>query len=183
MGIARGANLTAIRLVGAIRHQINPKLTFGRLHSGIDLTGGHFKTFRIKLEVMNERFHGAFHLTAFGRHDFVIDRRNWPPPALTHQKITTLLHDPHRLAHLLHADQITVITIPMLANGNIKFQLLIALIRLGFAQIPRRPRTAHHHPGKAPGPTVVQRHHPDIDIALFKDTVVGQKPFKIVTDL
>ena len=40
------------------------------------------------------------------------------------------------LAHLFHADKVAVVTIASRADRHIKFQILIAEVRLVFAQIP-----------------------------------------------
>ena len=73
------------------------------------------------------------------------------------QLLAALLHDLHRLAHLLHADEIAVVAVAVLADGDVEIELGIAFVGLRLAQIPRGARAAHHHAGEAPGEAVVQR--------------------------
>ena len=88
----------------------------------------------------------------------------------------------HRLAHLLHADEIAVVAIAVLADGNVELELGVAFVRLGLAQIPGGARAAHHHAGEAVRPGVVELDHADIDIALLEDAVVGEQILDVVAD-
>ena len=63
-----------------------------------------------------------------------------------------LFHDAHRLPHLLHAHEIAVVAVPVLADWDVKIERGIALVGLWFAQIPSGAGTAHHDAGKAPTP-------------------------------
>ena len=72
----------------------------------------------------------GYHLAVIGR-----DR---PLPFRRGQPLQALDHDPDRLAHLLHADQIAVIAIAVLADRYVGGELVIAFIRLRLAEVPRR---------------------------------------------
>ena len=63
---ARRTALQPIRLVGAIRDQVDAELALGRFHRGIGLAFRHRITFGEQLEVMDQRFHVALHLFALG---------------------------------------------------------------------------------------------------------------------
>ena len=80
MGEARRADLAAIRLVGAVRDQIDAELALRRLDGGIDLAGRHVEALGVELEVMDERFHRALHVAARGRRDLAVERRDRPLP-------------------------------------------------------------------------------------------------------
>src|SRR5205085_10503473 len=97
--------------------------------------------------------------------------------------LDALLHDADRLAHLLHADAVAVVVVAVLAHGDIEIHFGIALVGLRLAQIPGRPRAAHHHAGEPPGPGVGELHYADIDVALLEDAVVGEQPFEVVANL
>ena len=183
MGEARRPDLALIGLIRPVRDQINAEFPFWRLDGCVSLAGRHVIAFSIELEVVDERFHRALHLAPLRRHDLVVEHRNRPLPFRRTKLLDALLHDRDRLAHLLHADAIAVITVPVLADRDVEIELGIALVRLRFAQVPDRARAAHHHTGKAPGPRVLEAHHTDIDVALFENAIVGQQLFDVVADL
>ena len=68
----RRADLAAVRLVGAIRHEIHAELALRRFDARIDFAGRHVETFGVELEVMDERFHRALHLAPLRRRDFLV---------------------------------------------------------------------------------------------------------------
>src|SRR5690606_19876510 len=61
---ARGADLQAVRLVGAVAGQVDAELTLGVFHGCIGLAFGHAEAFGEQLEVVDELLHGALHLHA-----------------------------------------------------------------------------------------------------------------------
>src|SRR5207253_3457575 len=123
-------------------------------------------------------FHRALHLPAPRRHDLVVRMADGALPFREPQLLQTLLHDPHRLAHLLHADAVTVVAVAVAADRNIEIHLGIAFVGLRLAQIPGRARAAHHHAREAPLPGLLQRDHADIDVALLEDAVAGEQPLE-----
>src|ERR1700738_4742710 len=178
MGKARRADLALVRLVGAIGDQIDAELALGRFHGGIDLPGGHAKTFGIELEMMDQRFHRALHLAAAGREDLVVLNRHRPLPVGGAQLRDALLHDANRLAPLFDADAVAIVAIAILADRNIEIHFGIAFVGLRFAQVPGGARAAHHHAGKTPRPSLLKRHHADIDVTLLEDAIVGPQGYE-----
>lgn len=57
-------DLAAVRLRGAVRHQVHTEFTFGRFDGGVGSTRWHLITLREQFEVMDERLHGVLHLGA-----------------------------------------------------------------------------------------------------------------------
>ena len=135
------------------------------------------ETLGIKFEMVDQRLHRGFHLAAFGRGDLATCQHI--ARGVT-QFFNRLLDDFHAFAHLGHAAQIPVITIAVGADGDLKFKLVIAFIRLGAAQIPGHAGPAHHHPGETPIQRLLFRDNRDIDVALFENPVFGQQGFDIV---
>src|SRR5260370_42450334 len=105
-----------------------------------------------------------------------------PLPRRDAQLVAALLHDACRLAHLLHANEIAVVAIAVLADGNVEVHFLIAFVGLRFAQVPRRARAAHHHAGESPRPALGERDDADVDVALLEDAVAGEQRLEIVAD-
>src|SRR5262249_40774432 len=58
---ARRPDLAAVGPIAAIRDQVDPELTLGRLDGSVDLAGGNMEALGVELEVVDQRFHGAFH--------------------------------------------------------------------------------------------------------------------------
>src|SRR5207245_6774679 len=183
VGKAGRPDFALVGLVAAVGDEIDAELALGRLDRGVDLARGNVKAFGVKLEVVDERLHGALHLGALGRDDLVVDHRDRPLPFARGELLQALLHDLGRLAHLLHADAIAVVIVAVLTHGDVEIELGVAFIGLRLAQIPCRARSAHHHAGEAPSPRIGERDHADVDVTLLEDTVVGEQALEIIADL
>ena len=96
------------------------------------------------------------------------------------QLVAALLHDLGRLAHLFHADDIAVVAVAVLADGDVEIHLLVALVGLRLAQVPGRAGAAHHHAREAPGPRVRELDDADVDVALLEDAVLGEQGLEVV---
>jgi hypothetical protein len=130
----------------------------------------------------DQSFHRALHFRARGTHDLAILRDDRPLTITRKELLDALLHDPDRLAHLFHANDLPVVIVAMAADRNVELHLLVAFIGLRLAQIPRRARAAHHHARKAPAPALLQAADADIDVALLKDAVFDEQGLQIVAD-
>ena len=104
-------------------------------------------------------------------------------PISVDKPLAALLHDADRLAHLLHAYEVAVVAVAVLADGDVEFELGVAFVRLRLAQVPGRARAAHHDAGEAARPGVVELDDADIDVALLEDAVVGEQPLDVVAGL
>ena len=180
---ARRADLALVRFVGAIGDQINAELALGRFDRGINFAGRHVIALGVELEVMDQCFHRALHLAAFGRHDLLVVDGDRTLSGGRAQLLEALLHEFGRLAHLFHADEIAVEAVAVLADRDVEIELGIALVGLRLAQIPGCARPAHHHAGEAPVPGIGELDNADIDIALFENAIAGQQPVEIVDHL
>src|SRR5690606_31024569 len=91
--------------------------------------------------------------------------------------------DLHGFAHFEHADQITIIAVAVLADGDVEVELLVALVGLRLAQVPCRAGAAYHHAREPVVEAVLQLDDADVDVALLENTVVGQEAFDVIADL
>src|SRR5262249_18465923 len=126
----------------------------------------------VELEVVDGRLHRAFRLRARGRNDLVVPDRNRPRAFRRSQLFQALLHDADRLAHLLHAHEIAVVAVAVLADGNVEIEFRVTFVGLRLAQIPGGAGAAHHDAGEAPRPRVGKRDRADAGVALLEDAVV-----------
>src|ERR1700742_212168 len=76
MGKARRADLALVRLVAAVGDEIDAELALRRFDSGIDLASRHMHAFGVELEVMDQRFHRALHVTTARREDLAVGDRD-----------------------------------------------------------------------------------------------------------
>src|ERR1700719_2156501 len=106
-GKARRSYLAAIGPVGAVRNQIHPKLALWRLDRGVGLARWDVIAFGVELEVMDESFHRIFHLGSRRRRLLPLVALDRPRRHLRE----CLPDDEHGLAHLLYADEVTIVGI------------------------------------------------------------------------
>src|SRR5262249_28650537 len=157
-----------VRLVGAVSDEIDAELALRGLDRGINLTGRYVITLGVKLEMMDQRLHRALHLGALRRHDLVVGDAYRSLPFGRAHLADALAHDADRLAHLFHADTVSVVAVAVAADRDIEVEFRVALIGLRLAQVPGGARAAHHDAGKAPGPGIVELDDADIDVALLE---------------
>src|SRR5690606_28519495 len=139
----------------------------------------HAIAFGVELEVVDQRFHRALHLAARGRHHLAIVGRY----GATRHLLDALADDPHALAHLFHAADVTVETVAVPADRNVEIVLFVTVIGLRLAQIPGDAGAAQHHAREAPVQRVLGADDADIDVALEIDAVLGQQALDVVDDL
>ena len=174
------AQLAAVGLVGAVRHEIDAELAFGRLDRRIDLAGRHFVAFGVELEVVDERLHRGLHLGALGRRDLAVVGVDGAPARIDAEQLAALLYHMRALAHFLDAHEIAVVAIAVLADGDFKLHLVIAFIGLRAAQIPGDAGRAQHHAREAPRLRVRKFDYADVDVALHENAVAGEQALDVV---
>src|SRR5262249_26112425 len=114
----RRPDLALVRPVGAVGDEIDAELALGRLDRGLDPAGRHAVAFAVELEMVNGRLHRALHLGAPRRHDLAVLDRERSLTCRRAELLQALLHDPDRLAHLLHADAVAVVIVAVLADRD-----------------------------------------------------------------
>ena len=126
--------------------------------------------------MVDQRLHVLLHRRAWGRRDFVIldaNRARW-------HLVQALVDDPQRLPELLHPTQIPVITVSVDANGDVKLHLIIRIIRLALAYVPRHAGTPEHHAREAVVECVRGGDDADAFCSPDPDPVVGEEFFGFV---
>ncbi len=178
---ARRAALEAIRLVGAVAHQIDAELALRRFDGGVRVAGRHAVALGEELEVMNQRFHVALHLLTARRANLaVVDHHR---ARIGPQPRHALLDDAVRLAHLFDAHEVTVVAVAVHADRNVEVHAVVDFVRLLLAQVPGNAGAAEHRAGETELQGALRRHDADVHRALFPDAVVGEQRFVVVDRL
>ena len=90
------------------------------------------------------------------------------------------MHDPHALAHLFHADEITIIAVTDRTRRDVELQIRVAKIRRGLAQVVLHAAGAQVRTAQA----VINRHllRDDADVAraVHPDAVAREQGFRFV---
>jgi hypothetical protein len=90
--------------------------------------------------VVNQSFHVLLHGSTGRGHDLVVldtDRASG-------HLVQALLDNAERLTELLHTAQVTVVAVTVDTNGNIELNLVVGIVRLGLADIPRDTGATQH---------------------------------------
>src|SRR6266540_1150975 len=140
VGESRGTEFQTIRLVRAVRDDVDAELTLGMLDRRVRLAGRHVHAFGEELEVVDQLFHVQLHGLARRRRDLVVVDHG--RPGVLAQPVDALADDPVGLAHLLHADEIAVVAVAGRPDRNVELHAVVDCIRLLFTQVPRHARAA-----------------------------------------
>src|SRR5438094_5471205 len=95
---SRGTELQPIRLVRAVRDDVDAELALGMLDRRVGLAGRHVHAFGEELEVVDQLFHVQLHGLARRRRDLVVVDHG--RAGLHAQPVDALANDPVGLAHL-----------------------------------------------------------------------------------
>ena len=142
---ARGTDLAAVWPFGAITDQENAHLTLGCLNDRVGLTRRNRIALGVQEEVVDECLHVLLHSDTGRWRDLVVFDADWAGRHL----VQALMDDAKGLAELLHTAEITVVAVPIDADGDVKVDLVIGVIRLRLADIPRNTGPAEHHTSEA----------------------------------
>lgn len=71
--------------------------------------------------------------------------------------------------------EVTVVAVAAGADGDVKLDLVVGVVRLRLAQVPLVARAARHDAGKAPVLGLLRRHHTNIHQTLLPDAVARQQ--------
>ena len=134
----------------------------------------HVEALGIELEVVDQRFHRILHFATTWWRQFGIARQDGPG-AFLRQQLNALLDDLGGLFHFLHAANIAVVIVAVLADRDFEFEFVIAFIGLRATQVPGQAASAHHDARKAPFHDRLHVHDADINVALLEDAVLGDE--------
>jgi len=89
--------------------------------------------------------------------------------------VKSLLDNANGLTHLLHSEQVTIISITVLTGDNIEVEILITPVGCIAAQIALDPTSAQHRPGQRPVDGIFCRYLSHVLGAIDKYLVSAQE--------
>ena len=154
--------------LGTIADDIDTHLALGGLDSRVGVAGRNGVALGVEQEVVDEGLHVLLHGGARGRGDLVVLDADGAGGHL----VEALVDDAERLAELLHAAQVAVVAVAVDADGNVELDLVVGVVRLALADVPRHTGTAEHDACEGQVQSVGGRDHADAAQTVDPDTVV-----------
>lgn len=172
----RRSNLTSIRSLAAITHHKDSHLSLWRFDGAISLPWRDGVAFCEKQEVVDESFHVFFHRGAGRRRDLVV----FDSDGAGGHFVEALVDDAEGLAELFHAAEVAVVAVSVYADGDVKLHLIVRVVWLAFAYIPRYTAASEHDTREGVVESVGGRNDADVLGSTFPDSVVGEQFFGFV---
>lgn len=170
------ANLAAVRPLGAVGDDENTHLTLGGLDGAVGLTRRNGVTLGVEQEVVDESLHVLLHCGAGRRSDLVVLDLDGASGHL----VQALVDDAERLAELLHAAEVTVVAVTVDADGDVELDLVVGVIGLGLADIPRDTGSTEHDTREGVVEGISSADDTNTLGTADPDTVVGQELLSLV---
>lgn len=144
VGKAGGANVASIGALAAVADDVDAHLALGGLDGGVGLAGGHSVALCVEEEVVDEGLHVLLHGGAWRGGDLVVLDADGAGGHL----VEALVDDAEGLAELLHAAEVSVVAVAVGADGDVKLDLVVGVVGLALADVPRDAGAAQHDTGE-----------------------------------
>lgn len=144
MGETGSTDLAPVGSLATITDDKDTHLTLGGLDGGVSLAGWHGVTLAVEQEVVDESLHVLLHGSTWGRSNLVVLNLDGAGGDL----VQALVDDAEGLSELLHAAEVAVIAVTVLADGNVKLDLVVGIVWLGLSDVPWNTGTAEHDTGE-----------------------------------
>ncbi len=175
VGVAGRADFDAVGFRPAGGHEVDAHFAFGAFDGGVDFARRDVEALGKILEVVDERFHARLHFIAAGRADFEVLDFAGLAFQLAFELVEALVDEADTLLHFFHAHEVAVVAVAVFADGDVEVEFIVALVRLGLAEVERIAAAAQHGAGEAPLLGLLGRDHADADRALLPDAVFGEQ--------
>lgn len=140
----RRSNLTPIRPLAAIAHDEDAHFSLGRFNRAVGLSRRDGVAFCEEEEVVDESFHVFFHGGAGRRGDLVV----LDPDGAGGHLVEALVDDAEGLPELFHAAEVPVVAVSVHPDGDVEFHLVVGVVRLALAYVPRHAAASEHDAGE-----------------------------------
>lgn len=170
------SDLTSVWSLRSIRNQEDTHLSLWRLDSRVRLSRWDGVTLCEEQEVVNKGLHVLLHRRSWWWRDLVVLNTDWASWHL----VQALVDDAEGLTELFHAAEVTVVTVTIDTDWDVKLDLVVGVVWLGLADIPWDTGTAEHDTGEGEVEGVGGGDLSNALGAADPDTVVGQKLLGLV---
>ena len=126
--------------------------------------------------MVNERFHILLHCGTWRRRDFVV----FDPNGAGRHLVEALVDNAEGLAEFFHAAEVAVVAVPVDADGHVKLDLVVRIVRLALAYVPGYAAASEHHTGEGVVEGVGGGDDTDALSSAFPNSVVGEELFGFV---
>lgn len=170
VGKTGSADMASVWSLAAVRDNVDTHLTLRGLNRGVCLTRGNCVTLGVEQEVVDKGLHVLLHCSSGRRRDLVIlntDR------ALGHL-VKALVNNTEGLSELLHSAKVSVVTVTVGSNRNIKLNLVVSVVWLVLADIEGNTGTSEHDTGERKVQSLRSRNDTNTSQSLNPDTVISQ---------
>ena len=137
-------NLTPIRSLTAIAHDEHAHLSLWCFDRAVSLSWRDGVAFCEEQEVVDESFHVFLHCCSGGWGDLVV----FDSDGARRHLVEALVDDAKGLAELLHAAEVAVVAVSVYSDWDVKFYLIVRIIWLALAYIPRYTAASKHDAGE-----------------------------------
>lgn len=138
------SDLTPIRSLAAIADEKDAHFAFGRFDGRIRFARRNGIAFGKEQEVVNERLHVLFHGSPRGRRYLVVLH----PHRARRHFVETLEDDAEALAELFHSAEVSIVAVPVDADGDVELDLVVCVVRLAFPHVPWDAGATEHDAGE-----------------------------------
>ena len=155
---------------------VKAKFTLRVLGPKVDLTGRGIEPFGDEDEVVDELLHAHEDTLFLGKPLLRVDDVD----RSIRQSGDGLAEDRGALAHLLHADEVTVVAIAHRADRDVELVAVVIEVGIGLAHVVIDTGATEIGTAQAPGDGVFLRDDPDVACAVEEDLVPGKKGINLV---
>lgn len=176
MGESWSTNLASVWSLRTIADNENTHLTLWSLDGGVGFSGWNSITLGEEQEVVDKCLHVLLHGGSWWWRNLVILNTDWTSRHL----VETLVDDTEGLTELLHSAKISVVAVTIYADWDIKFNLVVCIIRLRLANIPWHTRSTKHDSSEGVVQRIGGRDNTNSAGTTDPDTIVSQKFLSLI---
>ena len=165
-----GTNVDSVRSLAAVADNVHTHLALGGLDSGVGVSRRDSVALGEKDEVVDQGFHVLLHGGSGGRGDLVVFHTDGAGRHL----VQALVDDAKGLAELLHSAEIAIIAITIDADRDVKFNLVVCVVRSALSDVPRDTGATQHNTSEREIESFLGGHNADTLETVDPDAVIRQ---------
>ena len=165
------ADLASIGPFATVADEEDAHFALGSFDGGVRLSRGNGVSFGVQKEVVDQGLHVLLHGRAWWRHDLVV----FDTYGAGRHLVQTLMDDSQTLSEFLHSAQVPVIAVAVDADWYVKLHLVVSIVRLALAHVPRHAAAPKHDARERVVKRICGGNDTDALCSAFPDPVVRQQ--------